>query len=118
MFEIQLFTFFNLVQKLCIKKFESEIYKILVPAFAEGSMLIRIQTELSSVKTIRGIRSGYLKVIFFGEPLKVPHIQCEHSKLYTLRYNARNVAMYAYYNVAILYAYYNLTMYTYYNVNV
>ena len=51
--------------------------------FVEGIMLIRIKTELSRFKALKGVRSGSLKLFIWGKPLKVLHAVPECRTIYT-----------------------------------
>ena len=56
--------------------------------------------ELSSFKTLRGVRFGSLK-LFFGESISKFCMQSGNARLYTLRYNVTNVTLCAQYSVTI-----------------
>ena len=62
-------------------------YKILVQAFKEGGVLIRVQRELfAHFKTLGGVRSGNFKMIFWEELLKAFHAVPVVKIIYATRY--------------------------------
>ena len=79
-------------------------FRILVPAFVEGGMLIIInKTELSSFKTLDRVGSRFFKVIILGRASQ--SFACSagmQNYIATLRYNITNITIYAYYSLRLL----------------
>ena len=95
-------------------------FQILILMFVESGMLIRIKTELSSFKTLGGVRSRSLKIIFWGVRLSKFCTQWRHWKLYTLHitllmllYTITVTVLYTTLNICTIYACYS----AFYNIN-
>ena len=88
----------------------------MILAFGEGGILIKIKKiELSSFKTLGGVISGSLKMIFWS----LSKFACSAGTQNYIRYDIKShlilyTHIYAYYKVPIHYAYYNVTIFAYY----